>query len=74
MQYLKKELSYEVDVLHADKYESFIQVDTIIFNGVWLDMFKVPRQVYNVFLRDLTALADSNTTLTIYHTCNFQLH
>ena len=28
-------------------------------------MFKVPRQVYDVFLRDLTALADSNTTLTL---------
>ena len=30
---LKKELSYEVDFLHADKHESFLQVDSIIFDG-----------------------------------------
>ena len=29
----KKELRCEVDVLHADKHESLIQVDTAIFNG-----------------------------------------
>ena len=33
LQYLKKELSYEVDVLHADKYESPLQADSIIFDG-----------------------------------------
>ena len=33
LQYLKKELSYEVDVLHADKHESLLQVDSIIFDG-----------------------------------------
>ena len=33
LQYLKKELSYEVDVLHADKRESYLQVDSIIFDG-----------------------------------------
>ena len=35
LQYLKKELSYEVDVLHADKHKhkSLLQVDTIIFDG-----------------------------------------
>ena len=30
MQYLKKEFSYEVGVLHADKHESLLQVDSII--------------------------------------------
>ena len=29
--YLKKELSYEVDVLYADKHESLLQVDTIFY-------------------------------------------
>ena len=33
MQYLKKEVSDEVDFLHADKHESFLQIDTMIFNG-----------------------------------------
>ena len=33
LQYLKRELSYEVDVLHVDKPESLLQVDTIIFDG-----------------------------------------
>ena len=32
-QYLRTELSYIVDVLHADKGESFLQVDSIIFDG-----------------------------------------
>ena len=26
-QYLKKEVSYEVDFFHADKHESFMQID-----------------------------------------------
>ena len=33
LQYLKKEWSYEVDVLHADKHRSFLQIDTSIFDG-----------------------------------------
>ena len=31
LQYLRKEMSDEVDLLHADKYESFLQVETMIF-------------------------------------------
>ena len=31
--YLKKEVSDEVDFLHADKDESFLQIDTKIFDG-----------------------------------------
>ena len=33
LQYLKKEVSDEVDFLHADKHESFLQIDTMIFDG-----------------------------------------
>ena len=33
LEYLKKEVSDEVDFLHADKHESFLQIDTMIFNG-----------------------------------------
>ena len=28
-----KELNHEVDFLHADKHESFLQTDIIIFDG-----------------------------------------
>ena len=34
LQYLKKEASDEVDFLHADKHESLLQIDTMIFNGL----------------------------------------
>ena len=33
LQYIKKELSDEVDFLHADKHESLLQVDSIIIDG-----------------------------------------
>ena len=33
LQYLKKELSYRVDDVHADEHESLLQVDSIIFDG-----------------------------------------
>ena len=33
LEYLKKEVSDEVDFLHADKHESFLQIDTMIFDG-----------------------------------------
>ena len=33
LQYPKNELSYEADVLHADRQESFLQVDNIVFDG-----------------------------------------
>ena len=33
LQYLKKEASDEVDFLHANKHESFLQIDTINFDG-----------------------------------------
>ena len=34
LQYPKKEFSYQVDVLHADKHESLLVVDAIILDGI----------------------------------------
>ena len=34
LQYLKKEVSDEVDFSHADKHESSIQIDTMILMGM----------------------------------------
>ena len=31
--YLKKEVNDEVDFLHADKHDSFLQTNTMIFDG-----------------------------------------
>ena len=33
LKYLKKDVTDEVDFLHADKHESFLQIDTMISNG-----------------------------------------
>ena len=33
LQYLKKKVSDEVEFLHADKHESFLQMDTMTFDG-----------------------------------------
>ena len=33
LQYLKKELSFEDDALHADEHENLLQDDSIIFDG-----------------------------------------
>ena len=33
LKFLKKEISDEVDFLHADKHESFLQIDIMIFDG-----------------------------------------
>ena len=80
MQYLKKESSYEVNVLHADEHEkSLLQVDTFIFDGVgqacpkYLDKFAMSlwhlkNEVRNG-VRDLTVLATSNT-ITVYYASN----
>ena len=45
LQYLKKELIYEVEVLYADKHESFLQVDSIIFDGFGQACPKYPRKL-----------------------------
>ena len=50
LQYLKTEVSDEVDFLHPDKHESFLQIDTIIFDEDGQAFSKFPRsQVSNVF-------------------------
>ena len=80
LKYLKKGLSYEVDILHADKHGSLIQVDSIIFDGLDLacpnypvefaiSLWHLKKEVINK-VRDSTARAVSNTTLTIYYTSN----
>ena len=33
LQYIKKEMSVEIDFLHVDKHEIFLQIDTMIFDG-----------------------------------------
>ena len=40
LQYLKKEVSGDVDFLLADKHERFLQIDTMIFDGD--DWSKIP--------------------------------
>ena len=42
LSYLKEELSYEVDVLHAGKHKSILQVDSIIFDGFGQACLKYP--------------------------------
>ena len=50
LQYLKKEVSEEVDFLHVDKHESFLQIDTMIFGGDGQAFPKFPKlRVFNVF-------------------------
>ena len=40
----------EVDILHADKHESFLQIETMIFDGDGYAFSKFPKkQVYNIF-------------------------
>ena len=34
LQYLKKELSHDVDFVHADKHESLLQIDSMIWMGM----------------------------------------
>ena len=50
LQYLKKKVSDEIDLLHTYKHESFLQIDTIIFDGDGQAFPKfVKQQVCNVF-------------------------
>ena len=43
MQNLKKEMSAEVDFLHAGKHKSFLQIDTIIFDRDGQALLKFPK-------------------------------
>ena len=50
LQYLKKEVSDEVDFLHAGKYENFLQIDTMIFDGDGQAFLTFPKlQACNAF-------------------------
>ena len=50
LQYLKKEMSDEVDFLHADRDENNLQTDTMIFDGDGQAFPKFQReQVCNIF-------------------------
>ena len=51
LQYLKEEFIYEVDGLHADKYENHLQIDTIILIG--LDRYAQNTQASLQFLYDI---------------------
>ena len=69
-------MSYEVDVLQTDIHESLLQVDSIIFDGFDKACSKYSGKFCNIVVKievrnevtGLTALAGSNTTLTIYYT------
>ena len=71
LEYLKKELGCEVDVLHAEKQESLLQVDAIIFDGVgqacpkYSGKFAMSLWHLLKQLGMKIALAGPNTTLTI---------
>ena len=43
IQYLEKEVSDEVDILHADKHESFLKIDSMIFEGDGQSSPKFPK-------------------------------
>ena len=46
----REKVSDEVDFLHANKHESFLHIDTIIFEGDGQAFLKFPKQqVYNLF-------------------------
>ena len=78
-------MSHEVHVLHADKHESLLQVDSITFDELGQGCPKYPgksvmtlwhlKKVVRNEVRDLTvtALHGSNTALTIYYTSNVVL-
>ena len=48
-------MSDEVDFLHVDKYESFLQIDAIIFNGDGQAFPKLPKwqacSVFTIYLK-----------------------
>ena len=57
-QYLEKEISYEVDFLHADKYQSFLQVDfnTLgikVSSKVIVSLFIIIHQAFSISLQCL---------------------
>ena len=43
LHYLKKEVNDEVNFLHADKHENFLQIDTMIFDEDGQALPKFPK-------------------------------
>ena len=54
LQYLKKEVRDKVDFLHADKDESFLEIDTMIFDGEGQAFPKVPKIASLQFLHNIS--------------------
>ena len=80
LQYVKKELSYEVEVLHADKHGNISKVDTVIFVGFgqvcpkYLGRFAISLWHFKKEVRNegrgLTAQTGSKSALTINYSSN----
>ena len=52
-QNIKKEVSDEVDFVHAEKRESFLQINTIILIGMVKNSQSSPNNNFPMFLQDL---------------------
>ena len=65
LQYLKEEFIYEVDGLHADKYENHLQIDTIILIG--LDRYAQNTQASLQFLYDILRKKLRMNLVTLLH-------
>ena len=52
LQYLKKDLSGEVDFLRADKHESLLQIDNIILMGMVNSEFAISLQYLKKEVKD----------------------
>ena len=80
-QNIKKEVSDEVDFVHAEKRESFLQINTIILIGMVKNSESSPNNNFPMFLQDLKKkkkvrdgvhflLADKNIKVsTNWHYC-----
>ena len=50
LQYIKKEVSDEIDFSHVDKHENSLQINAMIFDGDGQTFPKFPKyQVWNIF-------------------------
>ena len=77
LQYFKRELSYEAYVLHADKHEILLQINSIIFDGFgqacpnypgkFVTFLKHLKKEVSYEVRYLSAVTGSNTLKFIIH-------
>ena len=56
LQYCKKELISEVDFLHADKHENFLQIDSMILM-VMVNIPKVPKIASLKYLKNISKIS-----------------